>query len=141
MGSGAGLGHTINFPFPPGTTGDVYRTATDQVLAPFVDQWQPTWLLVSAGFDAHRCDPITGLGLQSGDFGDLTAALLEFVPAGRRLVFLEGGYDLQALSDSTGATLATMVGESFRPEPATGGGPGHHIVDAVAELRSAPLPS
>ncbi len=141
IGSGPAVGHTINFPFPPGTTGDVYRTAVDQVLAPFVAQWQPTWLLVSAGFDAHRCDPITGLGLQAGDFGDLTAALLEFVPAGRRLVFLEGGYDLEALSDSTGATLAAMVGQSFRPEPATGGGPGHHIVDAVAELRERSLPS
>ncbi len=141
IGAGEGLGHTINFPFPPGTTGDVYRSAFDQVIAPFAEQWQPTWVLVSAGFDAHRLDPITGLGLQSGDFADLTAELLALVPAGRRLVFLEGGYDLEALSDSTGATLAAMVGASFRPEGATAGGPGHHVVDAVVELREHALPA
>jgi acetoin utilization deacetylase AcuC-like enzyme len=141
IGSGEGTGFTINFPFPPGTTGDVYRSAFDRVIGPFAEHWQPTWLLVSAGFDAHRNDPITGLGLQSGDFADLTADLLALVPAGRRLVFLEGGYDLEALSDSTGATLAAMVGSTFRPESATGGGPGHHVVDAVLELRERMPPS
>ena len=129
------LGHTINFPFPPGTTGDVYRAAIDEVLAPFAEAWQPTWLLISAGYDAHRCDPITGLGLQAGDFGDLTAELIAMVPAGRRLLFLEGGYDLEALADSTGTTLAALSDTTFRPEGATGGGPGRHVVDAVVELR------
>jgi acetoin utilization deacetylase AcuC-like enzyme len=136
QGSGEGFGHTINFPLPPGSTGDVYREAIDRVIVPFAETWKPTWVLLSAGFDAHRCDPITGLGLQAGDFADIAASLLALAPAGRRLVFLEGGYDLEALADSSGATLAVMSGESFRPESATSGGPGHHVVDAVLDLRA-----
>ena len=62
-GAGAGVGTTINFPFPAGTTGDVYLTAVDEVLAPAVERFAPTWLLLSAGFDAHRRDPLTGLAL------------------------------------------------------------------------------
>ena len=48
---------TVNFPFPAGATGDVYRAALDAVVVPLVERWQPTWLLVSAGFDGHRRDP------------------------------------------------------------------------------------
>jgi acetoin utilization deacetylase AcuC-like enzyme len=139
-GSGPGVGHTLNFPLPPGATGDVYRHALDEVVVPLVEAWQPTWLLVSAGYDAHRCDPLTGLGLAAGDFADLTAELCALVPAGRRVVFLEGGYDLDALADSAGATVAAMVGRDFRPEPATSGGPGVHVVDAMARLREASPP-
>jgi len=135
MGDGDGYGATINFPLPSGATGDVYRTAMDTVLAPLVDQWRPTWLLVSAGFDGHRRDPITGLGLSAGDFADFTQALGEYVPAGRQIVFLEGGYDLEGLAASAGAALSTLCGEAYRPEAATSGGPGLHVVEAVQMRR------
>ena len=72
-GSGAGDGTTVNVPLPPGTTGDVYLRAFDEVIAPVVDRFAPTWLLISAGFDAHRDDPLTELGLSAGDFAALTA--------------------------------------------------------------------
>ena len=94
---GVAAGTTVNFPLPPGATGDVYRAGIEEVLAPLVAAFAPTWLLISAGFDAHRRDPLTDLGLTAGDYADVTADLLAFVPAGRRLVFLEGGYDLTAL--------------------------------------------
>jgi acetoin utilization deacetylase AcuC-like enzyme len=135
MGEGDGYGATINFPLPSGATGDVYRTAMDHVLAPLVDQWRPTWLLVSAGFDGHRRDPITGLRLTAGDFADFTRALSEYVPAGRQIVFLEGGYDLEGLASSAGATLSEMCGERYRPEEPTSGGPGLHVVEAVQMRR------
>ena len=135
MGDGDGFGATINFPLPSGATGDVYRTAMDHVLAPLVDSWRPTWLLVSAGFDGHRRDPITGLGLTAGDFADFTRALSEYVPRGRQVVFLEGGYDLEGLAASAGASLAEMCGERYRPEEATSGGPGLHVVEAVQMRR------
>jgi acetoin utilization deacetylase AcuC-like enzyme len=137
IGTGAGLGRTINLPFPPGTTGDVYRAAVDEVVVPFAAAWQPTWVLISAGFDAHRCDPLTGLGLSAGDFADLTRELVALVPPGRRVVFLEGGYDLEALADCSGAALAVLAGRSYRPEPATAGGPGRPVVDAVVRMRAA----
>ncbi len=71
-------------------------------------------MLVSAGFDAHRADPLTGLGLSAGDFADLTARVMALAAPRRLVVFLEGGYDLDALRDSTAATVSTLLGE---PEP------------------------
>jgi acetoin utilization deacetylase AcuC-like enzyme len=134
-GRGAGDGTTVNVPVPAGTTGDVFRQAFDEVIAPLADAWQPTWLLVSAGFDAHRADPITGLGLSAGDYADLAAACQQLVPTGRAVYFLEGGYDRDGLASSAGATLATLAGVRHRPEVPTSGGPGSVVVDAVAGLR------
>jgi acetoin utilization deacetylase AcuC-like enzyme len=135
-GEGPGKGYTINLPLPPGTTGDVYLAAFDEVVAPAVERFDPTWVIVSAGFDAHRADPLTGLNLTAGDFADLTERLLGVAPAGRVVAFLEGGYDLQALALSAGAFVATLAGLPFRPESPTSGGPGRAVVDAVFRNRS-----
>ena len=135
-GAGAGQGANINLPFPPGTTGDVYLAAFDEVIAPAIEAFAPTWTIVSAGFDAHRADPLTGLDLAAGDYADLTARLLGVVPPGRLVAFLEGGYDLQALALSAGAFVSALAGLAFRPEPATSGGPGRAVVDAAFRLRS-----
>src|SRR5688500_15969622 len=58
-GAGAGEGTTLNVPFPAGTEGDPYRAAFAEVVVPEIERFAPTWLLVSAGFDAHRADPLT----------------------------------------------------------------------------------
>jgi acetoin utilization deacetylase AcuC-like enzyme len=134
-GAGAGLGTTINLPFPHGTTGEHYRRAVDEVLAPAAAGFGPTWLLLSAGFDAHRRDPLAGLALTAGDFADLTRSICALVPAGRRILFLEGGYDLEALSLSVGASLAGLVGGGYRPEAPSSGGPGGEVVDAALKNR------
>jgi acetoin utilization deacetylase AcuC-like enzyme len=120
---------------PSGTTGDVYRRAFDEIIAPLAEACRPTWGLVSAGFDAHRADPITGLGLSAGDYADLATAATALVPAGRSVFFLEGGYDLRGLADSAGATLAALAGHRYRPEAPTAGGPGAVIVDAAHRIR------
>jgi acetoin utilization deacetylase AcuC-like enzyme len=135
-GDGAGAGSTVNFPVPEGTTGDVYLSAIDDVLAPIVARFEPTWLLLSAGFDAHRRDPITGLGLSAGDFSVITRRLCEFAPAGRRVALLEGGYDLTALADSTAAAVGALEGIDVEPEMPTCGGPGHEVVVAAHRLWS-----
>ena len=75
LGEGDGLGTTVNFPLPAGTTGDAYLAAVDTLVAPVVERFAPTWLLLSAGFDAHRADPLTGLGLAAGDYSHLTRRL------------------------------------------------------------------
>jgi len=136
VGEGAGRGTTVNIPLPPGSTGDSFRAAVDEVVAPASASFAPTWLLLSAGFDAHRADPITDLGLSSGDYADLTSTLLALVPPGRRVVFLEGGYDLEALRDSAAACVAAMAGERRVPEPPTSGGPGRDAVAAAVLLRA-----
>ncbi len=131
MGEGAGFGATLNVPMPAGSTGDAYLGAMDRLVLPVISDFEPTWLVVSAGFDAHRADPLTDLGLSSGDFALITRRLLATVRPGRRLVVLEGGYDLDALRDSTAAVLAELAGVGHDPEPPTSGGPGHTSVDAV----------
>ena len=131
-GGPAARGTTVNIPLPPGATGDVFRAGVDEVIAPLAERFAPTWLLLSAGFDAHRADPLTDLGLTAGDFADLTAALLALVPAGRRLVHLEGGYDLEALAHGAAACVGALLGERHAPEAPSHGGPGHDAVTAAA---------
>jgi acetoin utilization deacetylase AcuC-like enzyme len=133
-GEGDGAGATVNIPLPARATGDVYLAAFETVIEPLAARQAPTWLIISAGFDAHRADPLTGLGLSSGDYGELTARLTGLVPAGRLLVMLEGGYDLQALTDSTASTVSALAGGSIRPESLTNGGPGRDLVDAAARI-------
>ena len=137
IGRGAGEGATINVPFPAGTSGDAYRLAVDELVVPAAEQFAPTWLLVSAGFDAHRADPLTDLALTAGDFADLTERLCRLVVPGRRVLFLEGGYDLEALAASAGATVAALAGVRYRPEPASSGGPDG--TDSVARGSRAEL--
>jgi acetoin utilization deacetylase AcuC-like enzyme len=129
-------GLTVNIPLPPGGTGDVARAALDEVVAPEVERFQPGWVLISAGFDAHRRDPLAGLEWSSGDFADLATVVGSWAPApGRTIAFLEGGYDLDALTDSTEATLAALAGLRQRPEPPTSGGPGREAVTRLVALR------
>jgi acetoin utilization deacetylase AcuC-like enzyme len=135
IGAGAGRGLTVNVPLPRGATGDAHRAAIDLLVLPLAASFRPTWVLLSAGFDAHRADPLTDLGLSAGDFGDLTGRLLGLAPAGCRLAFLEGGYDLAALSASAGACVAAMAGAPSVTEPVTAGGPGREAVDAAVLVR------
>jgi acetoin utilization deacetylase AcuC-like enzyme len=120
-GVGAGSNMTLNLPFPAGTGGDAYRRAFDEVIVPASEIFSPTWVLVSCGFDAHRDDPLTDLGLSSGDFGDFTERVLGLGAPGRRIFFLEGGYDLDALRLSATATISTMAGERRAMERVTSG--------------------
>jgi len=133
IGGPNALGTTVNLPVPPGATGDVLRGAIDLVAAPVIDQFAPTWVLVSAGFDAHRDDPMADLALTSGDFAQLAGLVGTFVPRkGRLAMFLEGGYDLDALRTSVAATLAQVLDAPYQSESATHGGPGE---DAVARAQ------
>jgi acetoin utilization deacetylase AcuC-like enzyme len=130
-GTGEATGTTLNVPFPAGATGDLYLETFDSVIAPLVQQFEPGWVLVSAGFDGHHDDPLTGLSLSAGDYVDITARVLELAP--KSIHFLEGGYDLDALRHSVAATASTLLGEPVRPQPATSGGPGHPVVRAVRD--------
>ncbi len=129
-GIGAGAGRTINFPMPSGTTGDVYVRAFDEVVEPALEEFGADWILISAGFDAHRADPLTNLGLTSGDFSALISRIVSTSAPGRRIAFLEGGYDLDALASSAAACTGALLGEKYAPEAQTNGGPGHGVVDA-----------
>jgi len=126
-------GITLNVPLPPGATGDVVRRALDEVARPTIEAFSPDWVLVSCGFDAHRADPLSNLDLESGDFAELARVVAEFAPLpGRLALFLEGGYDLDALRASVTATLGALVGGRVDHGGRTSdGGPG------LAQLREA----
>jgi len=138
QGSGEGEGFTINLPLPPGATGDVARQGIEAVIGPAVEEFAPDWVFISAGYDGHRADPITDLGYTSADIADLVADVQLLAPAGRTVVLLEGGYDLDAVRDSSAAVTAQLVGEVHRPEAPTSGGPGAEVVEAAARLHRRP---
>ena len=118
IGVGDAVGTTLNVPMPKRSTGVDYLHAIDRLVVPICRAFAPTWLVISAGFDAHRADPITDMALTAGDYNEIVARLLPLAPAGRRLVMLEGGYDLDALRLSTTATVGALLDSPIRPEGA-----------------------
>ncbi len=116
VGEGEGWGTTINIPLPPHTNGATTLLALNEIASARIAEFRPDWLLISAGFDAHRDDPLTDLNFQSGDYYLLTQWALKFVPPGRTIAFLEGGYDLTALKSSVTAMMAALTeGEAVLP--------------------------
>jgi acetoin utilization deacetylase AcuC-like enzyme len=111
QGWGAGAGATVNVPLPAGTGDDGYLQALDRVVEPAIRAFLPQMLLVSAGFDAWRHDPLGGMRVGSeaiGDWGRRLAALADELCDGRLLACLEGGYDLEALPGLVSAHLRAM---------------------------------
>jgi acetoin utilization deacetylase AcuC-like enzyme len=144
VGGSRALGLTVNVPLPAGATGDVVRRALDDVAAPIIEDFGPTWVLVSAGFDAHRGDPLADLALSGGDFAELARTVSAYAPRpGRLVVVLEGGYDLQGLRSSVAATLGALTGtsQSDGAEQPTSGGPGTESVALAAAARQRALDS
>ncbi|HET6804279.1 MAG TPA: histone deacetylase family protein [Frateuria sp.] len=108
-----GVGNVLNAPLPPGTGRQGFRRTWDDCLLPRLDAFRPQLLLVSAGFDAHRADPLAQLQLDADDYAWLTTRLLDIAFAhadGRVVSTLEGGYDLQALAASVAAHVTALAG-------------------------------
>jgi acetoin utilization deacetylase AcuC-like enzyme len=135
-GAGAGEWLTVNFPVPVGTTGDVYLAALDTV-TPALERFDPTWVLVSCGFDSHAEDLLGSLGLREGDYAELTRRCAGLVPAGRRILFLEGGYNTEAIAGSAAACARALVQGQVTGER-TAGGPGMEVVDYVRAALTRP---
>jgi acetoin utilization deacetylase AcuC-like enzyme len=110
-GAGAGLGKTLNVPLPPGADDARYLRAFDEEILPAVRAFRPQLLFVSAGFDAHRDDPlamqrVTETGFAA--FAERLCRLADECCAGRMVVLLEGGYNHDALARSVAATLRVL---------------------------------
>lgn len=104
--------NVFNAPLPPGTGSDAFRRAWGDRLLPAIADFGPDIILVSAGFDAHRADPLGGLELDEADFAWVTRALATVAAdkcAGRLVALLEGGYDLAALGRSVAAHVAVLM--------------------------------
>jgi len=110
-GSGRGAGFTLNYPMPVGSGDAQYIEVFQSVLCPEIDRVQPEAILISAGFDAHRDDPLAGMSLTEKGYAALTSILREAAGRhcdGRIISLLEGGYDLQALAASVEAHLLAL---------------------------------
>ncbi len=117
-GRGRGLGFTLNVPLPAGS-GDVeYLKAFREVLRPAIDRFRPEAILISAGFDAHRDDPLAGMRVTAAGYAGITAVVVEAAAAhcrGRIVSLLEGGYDLDALGASVEAHLRALGAQGGEP--------------------------
>ena len=105
-------GNVLNLPLPPGTAGPGFRAAWERMGLPALHDFKPELLIVSAGFDAHKLDPLADLCLETEDFGWMTDQLLAVADAhcgGRLVSILEGGYDLHALAASAALHVRRLM--------------------------------
>ena len=110
-GAGPGEGTTINIPFDPGSEDDDYLRAFDERVLPALNHFRPEFLLVSAGFDAHREDPLAQMNLSEEAYERMTRLLVGVAErhcCGRLVSALEGGYNLRALGRSVVRHLIGM---------------------------------
>jgi acetoin utilization deacetylase AcuC-like enzyme len=106
-----GAGNVFNFPLPPGSGSAPFRRAWSESLLPALRAFEPQLLLVSAGFDAHRLDPLADMRLEADDYAWLTGELVRLAVAccrGRRVSVLEGGYSLTALRECSVAHVLAL---------------------------------
>lgn len=111
-GQGAGLGTTINVPLPAGTGDADYVRVFEEYLLPTADEFRPDLVLVSAGFDAHRDDPLGGMNVTQEGFAELTSIVRGIAQAharGRLVSMLEGGYGLDGLAGCAEAHLRSLM--------------------------------
>ncbi|RJO68870.1 MAG: histone deacetylase, partial [Myxococcales bacterium] len=114
IGEGAGQGFTLNMPLPYGVEDEPFLGLWTRGVIPVLKEYAPEFILVSAGYDAHRADPIGGMQLTSELYGRLSKTLVETaqeVCGGRIVFFLEGGYHLQALAESVAYGVRALLGD------------------------------
>ena len=110
--SETGVGNIVNVPLRPMSSSTQFRVALTQRILPALDAFGPEFLVVSAGFDAHKSDPLAQLLLEDADYTWVTEKLLEIAyrhAHGRLVATLEGGYDLNALASSVAAHVRVLM--------------------------------
>jgi acetoin utilization deacetylase AcuC-like enzyme len=133
IGEGAGLGYTVNAPLGFGIGDESVRLLFDEVFVPVARQFQPDLVLVSAGYDSHHSDPLGGLRLTAGFFGEMIRRLQEVQP--KVVCTLEGGYNLSWIGRCFLSQIGELVG---RPQSFTDEGIGSGDVrPLIAELKKA----
>jgi acetoin utilization deacetylase AcuC-like enzyme len=103
----------VNAPLAPNDGSAKFRAAFDNLILPQLTKFAPELIVISAGFDAHRRDPLANINLDAEDFGWVTRKLMDVAAAsagGRVVSVLEGGYDLQGLKESVAAHVTALMG-------------------------------
>jgi acetoin utilization deacetylase AcuC-like enzyme len=111
IGTGAGQGFTVNLPLAAGATDADYERVYSAIAGPILRAYRPELILVSAGFDAYKDDPLAAMRLEADCFGRLTAMLAAIANDccdGRIVAVTEGGYDLTGLADSARSAIRAL---------------------------------
>jgi acetoin utilization deacetylase AcuC-like enzyme len=105
-------GNIVNVPLPPGCGSDLFRARIGADMLPALRAFKPDFIIISAGFDAHRLDPLAGMNLEDDDFGWVTEQLMAVADeqcAGRIVSILEGGYSGEGLAGGTAAHVRALM--------------------------------
>ena len=112
-GDGAGKGHIVNVPLPPGCGDGEYMRTFDTILMPVMQRFEPQLVMISAGYDAHWTDPISTMQVSITGFARMVSCLKQIAQQycdGRIVLALEGGYNPQILALAVKATLEILLG-------------------------------
>ena len=112
MGETGAAGNIVNVPLPPMSGSAQFRQGMERIILPALDAFRPDMVMISAGFDAHRSDPLAQLLLEEADYTWATEQLLDIArrhAGGRVVSTLEGGYDLAALGASAAAHVRALM--------------------------------
>jgi acetoin utilization deacetylase AcuC-like enzyme len=138
VGTAEGEGFTVNLPFLGGFGDAEYLDAFHRLVEPIAAEYAPQFVLISAGFDPHRHDPLGGMGVTEEGFAAMARSLLRVAEAsagGRCVAVLEGGYDLRAIRD-----CSTRVLDELRRSPAADPAPAPSraapLLDAIRRVQS-----
>jgi acetoin utilization deacetylase AcuC-like enzyme len=115
IGRDAGRGFTVNVPLEVGAVDEDYQLVFNRIIVPVLRQFEPSLLILSAGFDAHERDPLGGMRLTTQAFEAMTSelrAVADECCRGRLVAAVEGGYDLQALGGSLDASIGALDGDA-----------------------------
>lgn len=121
VGSAAGAGFTVNLPLAAGATDADYERAYDAIAWPILEAFKPQLILISAGFDAYKDDPLAGMRLEVECFGRLTARIASIADEcceGRIVAATEGGYHLKGIADSLRSVIGALEGKRVDRGPA-----------------------
>lgn len=137
VGDGEGEGFTVNVPLPAGTDDAGYLYALNNILVPIAMEFRPEFVLVSAGFDAHTADPLASMYVTSSGYGlftDIIMAIAEKNCGGQIVLALEGGYNLDAIAESTLSVFNSLLSNNGELKEGTIS-PSEQVTRRVEEVR------
>lgn len=120
IGHGEGKGYTLNIPMQPGSTDEDYLTVFNNQILPAFKEYNPQFILISAGFDAHRDDPLAGISLSTRAFDEIMLGMKQLAQQcckGKLVSTLEGGYNYEALADCVSSHVGILHSDE---DPARG---------------------
>jgi acetoin utilization deacetylase AcuC-like enzyme len=139
VGEGDGTGFTVNVPLPGGCADAEYVDAFQRIIEPIAMRYEPEFVLISAGFDPHRRDPLGGMGVTEAGFAAMARSLIRIADetaGGRCVAVLEGGYDLEALSAGSSRVLDELCGDRSAPVADDRGTRAGPLLEAIRGVQS-----